>query len=316
MTDTLDEPSETLVLAARVELLDRLAAAGYGFVTPTPSTHRLVAGRRDRARPGNLRDIFGWGLPFIASDLDDDLFRAMRAAQVLDPQAKLFRSRVRVSALDGALHLHSARSASPDAVFLGPDSYRFVRFLDAAVRDSDAPRTILDIGAGAGAGALALARRFPEAQVAATDVNPLALEYLAANAAHARLLVTRCFGAGLEAAPAGAYDLIVANPPYIADPEDRTYRNGGGALGSDLALRWVETGLGRLAPGGRFALYTGSPIVEGRDLLKGELQRLAAARDARLTYEELDPDVFGGALRQPAYHEVERIAAVGAVLSR
>jgi hypothetical protein len=35
-----------------------------------------------------------------------------------------------------------------------------------------------------------------------------------------------------------------------------------------------------------------------------------------MTYEELDPDVFGGMLRRPAYDDVERIAAVGAVIRR
>ena len=69
------------------------------------------------------------------------------------------------------------------------------------------------------------------------------------------------------------------------------------------------------APGGRFLLYTGSAIVAGRDGVREALAALAEARGLGLVYEEIDPDVFGGMLRQDAYRDVERIAAVGAVLT-
>jgi len=300
---------------ALVEILDRLAAEGYGFVTTTPSTHRRVASRLTRARRGDLRDIFGWGRAFEPEDLEPNLLAAMRAAHIVVDDEGLLRSSVRVSSLDGRLHLHSARNDAPDAVFLGPDSYRFVRFLNALMRDDGPCAAILDVGAGAGAGALALAARRPQARVVAGDVNRLALTFLTANAAHARLAVEIVEGPGPQAVN-GMFDLIVANPPYVAGGDRRTYRDGGGPLGADLALDWVEAGLGRLRTGGRFALYTGSPIIEGRDLLRAELERLATGAGASLAYEELDPDVFGGMLSQQAYSQVERIAAVGAVLTR
>ena len=148
----------------------------------------------------------------------------------------------------------------------------------------------------------------------ASDINPVALALTAANAAHSGLRVTCVETSGLDAAP-GVFDLIIANPPYVAGDSGRAYRDGGGRLGGELALSWIEAGLSRLMPGGLFALYTGSPVVEGRHLLRAEIERLAAGASARLTWEELDPDVFGGTLRQPAYAEVERIAAVGVVLS-
>ncbi|MCH4270097.1 MAG: methyltransferase [Brevundimonas sp.] len=300
--------------AALVALLDLLAAAGYDFVSPTPATHRRVASRRERARAANLRDIFGWGRPFDPNDLDPTLLATMSSGGLLVDEGASLRSAVRVSALDGRLHLHSARSDASDAVFLGPDSYRFVRFLTSALCGTQ-PRSILDVGAGAGAGALALAARLPHSRVVAGDVNPFALALLAANAAHARLSIEIVAGSGPGAA-AGEFDLIIANPPYLADGEHRTYRDGGGALGMDLALAWVSVGLHRLRPRGRFVLYTGSPIIEGRDMLRIELERLAAEAGASMTYEEIDPDVFGGMLAHEGYREVERIAAIGAVLSR
>lgn len=312
MTDVLSRPAEA-THAARVALLNGLEAAGYDFISPTPSTHRLVAERAPRARAGDLRDIFGWGRPFAASDLPPDLLGALEAMGGLVGNAESLRSTVRVSRLDGRLHLHSARGGDPHAVFLGPDSYRFVRFLAPLVKQAGLTR-VLDIGAGAGAGALAVAARAPEAEIFASDINPLALAFTAANAAHGGCRVTCVEGSGLDAAP-GVFDLITANPPYVAGDSGRAYRDGGGRLGVDLALSWIEAGLTRLTPGGRFALYTGSPVVEGRHLLRAEIEHLAARASARLTWDELDPDVFGGMLRQPAYAEVERIAAVGVVIS-
>lgn len=301
--------------AALVGLLDRLEEAGYHFVTPTLATHRTVAERRDRAAPGDLRDIFGWSRPFGGDDIPPDLFDLLRSAQAVEPAGDLFRSSLRVSTLDGRLHLHSAPTRAGDAVFLGPDSYRFVRFVAQAAAGDVAPRRVLDIGVGPGAGALALAVRHPDAEVLGTDVNPGALRLLRANADHQRLRVAGLEGPGLEPV-AGRFDLIVANPPYIADPDGRTYRDGGDGLGVELGLSWVEAGVRRLAPGGRMMLYTGSPIRDGHDSVQDRLVALADEDGLDLDYAELDPDVFGGMLRRDAYRDVERIAAVGAVLRR
>lgn len=299
---------------ALVQLLDRLEAAGYDFVTPTPATHALVAARRERARFGSLRDVFGWSLPFSPGDLPPAIFDLLLAGQAAEPTGDdLLRAALRVSRLDGRLHFHSAPGADREAVFLGPDSCRFVRFLRAELERRPAFGRALDIGAGAGAGALMLAARNPTAEVVATDVNPAALRLLEINARHAALPVQAVEGSGLDGA-AGEFDLIVANPPYIAGEGGRIYRDGG-PRGIELGLDWMREAAGRLRPGGRVVLYTGSPISEGRDPVHEALQALAARRGLRLAYEEIDPDVFGGTLRRSAYAEVERIAAVGAVLA-
>lgn len=300
---------------ALVRLLDRLAADRYGFVAPTPSTAAAVAARRERARPDDLRDVLGWSLPFAPGDLPDDVEELLRAGDVLRPDGELLRPGVRVSTVDGRLHLHSARGSEADAVFLGPDSYRFVRLLHETLDRRPGFTRALDIGAGAGVGALALAARAPLAEVAATDVNPRALRLTRINAVHAGQPLRVVEGSGL-AGLTGPFDLVVANPPYIADSDKRTYRDGGEALGTAVALTWTREAVDVLAPGGRMILYTGAPVVEGRDLVRTGLTELAAARGLDLAYEELDPDVFGGTLRRPEYAAVERIAAVGAVLTR
>ena len=297
------------------DLLARLDAAGYDFVMPTLASHGLVARRAPRARPGNLRDVFGWTRAFAPDDLPPGLWDlAMRADVAQAGEDGLWTLAVRVSRIDGRLCLHSARNGGENAVFLGPDSYRFVRLIADVLEDGGAVGRAFDIGTGAGAGALAVAARRPVAHVHAGDVNPEALRLLSVNAGHAGLDVVPVHGRGLEAVD-GDFDLIVANPPYVAGSGGRLYRDGGDGYGSALALDWVRAGVRRLTSGGRFVLYTGAPVVEGVDVVRAALGPLSEEGFA-LDYRELDPDVFGNMLGRPEYADVERIAAVGAVLTR
>jgi hypothetical protein len=88
-------------------------------------------------------------------------------------------------------------------------------------------------------------------------------------------------------------------------------------LGARISIDWARAAIPKLAPGGRLLLYTGSAIVTGgRDRLREALQATAQAAGASLRYREIDPDVFGEELEKPAYREAERIAAVGAVITR
>jgi len=301
--------------AAFVDLLAALEARSYRFITPTPSTRSLVAGRRDTARAGNLRDIFGWSLPFQETDLDAQLLGLLRRADAVRRAPQGLHATVRVSTVEERPHLHSAPGAGSDAVFLGPDSYRFVRFLKAELRERPEFSRALDLGTGAGVGALALKALNPSAEVFGSDPNGQALRLARANGKHAGLEVGWLEGAGLEPAPEGL-DLIIANPPYIADAGGPTYRDGGDRLGAALSLEWARDALRRLDAGGRFVLYTGAAVVDGEDLVLSGLEEIAGQAGATLSYEEIDPDVFGSSLRRSVYREAERIAAVGAVLTR
>ena len=42
----------------------------------------------------------------------------------------------------------------------------------------------------------------------------------------------------------GAFDLIVASPPYLLDDTERVYRHGGGVLGTGLGVRIIRVGAG------------------------------------------------------------------------
>lgn len=297
---------------ALVELLRRLDQRGYDFVTPTPATHRQVTAGRDRAR--SLRDIFGWSLPFPAEAIEPDLLDLLRAADAIEASGDGLRCRYRVSRVGGRLFLHSAYPTDrADSVFLGPDTYRFVRFVTGEVLAPAA--RLIDMGAGSGAGGICAAPMAPNASIVLLDSNPVALRLARINAAAAGIEVETVEADSFDAV-AGELELVIANPPYMADPQGPAYRDGGAMLGAQRSLDWALAAAARLAPGGRMILYTGSAIVDGQDALRSALERELPALACTLRYEEIDPDIFGTQLASPAYRGVERIAAVGAVIQR
>jgi methylase of polypeptide subunit release factors len=294
--------------AALEALLHRLKALAYRFVTVTPATHQRVLAR-DWSGPATLRDIFGWSRRFAEVDLDPALLALLEAGVALERNADGLRSRVRATSLGGDIFLHSAfPTDAPDAVFFGPDTYRFARFLRDEMARLPTPRWIVDMGAGSGAGGISASREAPRARITLLDVNPAALRLARVNAAAAGV------AAEIEQAdrlPHGA-DLVIANPPYMIDSKKRDYRHGGDLLGGAVALDWARHALAALAPGGSMLLYTGAAATGGRLPLVEALHEACAGAGARLDVEEIDPDVFGEELDEPAYRDVERIAAIGA----
>jgi methylase of polypeptide subunit release factors len=303
---------------ALLQLGRRLQADGYRFITPTPLTHQRVNQRDEGQMADSLRDVFGWSRPFEPGLLSADEQRQLQEAQVIDTYEGQLKSRVRWSSLDDLLFVHSAfPTDAADSVFFGPDTYRFAQMIHAHLQQNFAPiHRAVDIGCGAGVGAIVIARARREAQVLALDINPAALRLTAINAALAEVANVEVHASDLLHGVDGEFDLIVANPPYMADPAERAYRHGGGTLGAGLSLRIVEQALNRLAPGGSLLLYTGVAMVDGRDpFLDTVLPRLDEKRFA-WTYREIDPDVFGEELLNPGYQRVDRIAVVALTVTR
>lgn len=91
----------------------------------------------------------------------------------------------------------------------------------AALGQADAGTVIVDLGTGSGALALALKYAFPLARVYATDIDPDALQLARENVEGAG--VTVLAGDLFSALPFGMrgnIDLLVANPPYVADEDE------------------------------------------------------------------------------------------------
>jgi methylase of polypeptide subunit release factors len=169
---------------------------------------------------------------------------------------------------------------------------------------------VVEIGCGSGAAGVFIARERPGADVTLADINQRALDVSAVNAEAAGVTNTRVAYSDILSDLTGAFDYIVSNPPYLADPAHRSYRDGGGLWGADLSLRILQQATERLSAGGCALIYTGAACVAGRDVFKHEAARLLASPHLEWTYEEIDPDVFGEELDTPAYAEVDRIAAV------
>jgi methylase of polypeptide subunit release factors len=292
-------------------LVSFLGAGGYRFVTPTPATHHRINNRAANERAQLLTDVFGWSRPFARSLLPVPLFEALIDGAIIREEPEGWRSSVRASTLQGDIFLHSAfPTLSADAVFFGPDTYRFARAIKSSLCSEPRHlRRALDIGCGTGAGGIVVAKNAVCDEVIMTDINATALQLARLNADAAGIRATTCHS-DLFANVAGEFDLIVANPPYLNDPLQRAYRHGGGELGSDLSIRIAEAARDKLSPGGSLILYTGSPIVGGTDHFLQAIEQSFRGCDLVWSYEEVDPDVFGEELETEAYSCVDRIAAV------
>jgi release factor glutamine methyltransferase len=281
----------------------------YRFTAVTPDTHACVL-RRSEVLATSASDVLGWNRPFVPDALPKRLFELLLSAEACEqlPDGR-FRALLRCASVDELLFFHSAfPTQQRDAVFFGPDSYRFVRALLHAVTDAE---RVVDVGCGSGVGGIVLARsRELGAEPCLTDINPRALELAEINA-ELNGVRARVLRSDLLAAVPDPFDLVIANPPYLADAEGRLYRDGGAGLGCELSVRILAEAAARLTPhGGRLLLYGGAPCVEGQDQLLKALSPVLRDSHARFSYAELDPDIFSSELERPAYRNVERIAAV------
>jgi release factor glutamine methyltransferase len=126
---------------------------------------------------------------------------------------------------------------------------------------------VADLGTGSGAVALALAQERADARVVAVDSSAAALEVAAANA-RALGLERVEFREGSWCAPLGAerFDLIVSNPPYVAegDPHLAALRFEpqqalvAGPDGLDALRAIAAAARGNLRPGGSLLLEHGA----------------------------------------------------------
>ena len=141
------------------------------------------------------------------------------------------------------------------------------------------PARVVDVGTGSGAIAVALAHARPRAQLTAVDLSRPALHIAAANA-HAHGVDVRFVESDLLAAAAGErFDLVVSNPPYIAncealEPQVRQYEPAealfAGPTGLEVYERLIPQAAAVLAPEGWLLLEIGFGQSEKiTSLLKG-----------------------------------------------
>ena len=97
-----------------------------------------------------------------------------------------------------------------------PDTETLVEWALTCVAATSRPH-IADLGTGSGAIALALKHTLPEAQVTAVDASADAIDVASANAKRLGLKIQTHVGCWCKPLVGQSFDLIVSNPPYVAD---------------------------------------------------------------------------------------------------
>ena len=150
-------------------------------------------------------------------------------------------------------------AVSPAVLIPRPETEVLIDLALARLRGLTAPR-ILDLGAGSGIVAIALALECRAASVVAVDLSPAAISVARDNAG--RLAAAVDFRQGDWFAPVAGerFDLIAANPPYVAAGDPHLTRDGlpfepqlaltAGADGLACIRRIVAGAPDHLKPGG------------------------------------------------------------------
>jgi release factor glutamine methyltransferase len=152
---------------------------------------------------------------------------------------------------------------------------------------------IADVGTGSGCLAVALAHELPHAEIIATDISAPALEVARRNAARhtgshrIRFLLSNLLE-GISLSPTAnshpplVFDLIVSNPPYIAQRDapslptevrDHEPRSAlfGGPTGLEIYAPLIEQAGAQLRPGGILVLELGYNCADAvRKMLDAE----------------------------------------------
>ncbi|HET6888047.1 MAG TPA: peptide chain release factor N(5)-glutamine methyltransferase [Candidatus Udaeobacter sp.] len=147
-----------------------------------------------------------------------------------------------------------------------PETELLVELVEARIENRES--RIVDVGTGSGVIAISLAAKFPEAKILAVDISDDALALAQENAAMLNLkdrvqFLKSCLLENVE----GAFDLIVANLPYVStqdrhilsrevlhDPEVALFA---GKRGDELVRELIDQAPTRLHSGGLLALEIG-----------------------------------------------------------
>jgi release factor glutamine methyltransferase len=171
---------------------------------------------------------------------------------------------------------------TPDVLIPRPETEHLVEQAIALAREFPQAR-IVDVGAGSGAIAVALATHLPEARITTIDVCKKALAVARENATRNGVSERVRFFAGDLLEPVGGelFDLVVSNPPYVAEAdrallsvEVREYEPAhalfAGEDGLDVYRRLIPPAHAALAPGGHILLEIGYGQAEGVRALLAE----------------------------------------------
>jgi release factor glutamine methyltransferase len=183
-----------------------------------------AAGVEDAHRDARLLTAHALGLPAQAVLVDGG--RVLDTAQwqaVQDIAARRAR-REPVSRILGSRGFWTLElGLNADTLDPRPDTETLIDAALALIPDRQAPLRVVDFGTGSGCILLSLLAEFPHAQGLGVDIAPQAVEMARQNASTNGLAARAQFTVGHWAQGlSGPFDLIVSNPPYIAEAEMAT----------------------------------------------------------------------------------------------
>ena len=159
--------------------------------------------------------------------------------------------------------------------------------------------TIIDVCTGSGCIAVSIARLRPRARVIATDLSNSSLDVARQNATRHAVCERITWLAGDLLGPLakqgleGRIDVIVSNPPYIAEadwamlqPEVRLFEPRGalvaGPQGTELHERLLQEGVRYLSPGGALIMEIGAGQARA---MRRIVEEIPGYRFHRLVYD-------------------------------
>jgi release factor glutamine methyltransferase len=179
-------------------------------------------------------------------------------------------------------------AVDPRVLIPRPETEQLFEIACEAVED---PSVIVDLCTGSGNLAMALKHAFPSATAYATDISPDAVDLARANATQANLDVTILLGDLFEPLPdhlRGKVDLIVSNPPYLAEAElgdlpidvrdhEPTMALIAGPVGDEVLAKIAEAASEWLRRGGviicEISEFHGPAVAGHFSSLAGEIRR-------------------------------------------
>ena len=150
------------------------------------------------------------------------------------------------------------------------------------IDDSDRIGSVLDLCTGSGCLAILAANQFRHAVIDAADVSEAALEVARINLQEHDLShrINLLLGDLWDSVEGVTYDLIITNPPYVAQAEmaefpgeyahEPAIAHSGGADGLDIVRRIIEGAAAHLNPGGGLICEVGT----GRAILESDYPQL------------------------------------------
>ena len=153
---------------------------------------------------------------WLAAHGDSEL--TVQQAKAFDALTRRRHSGEPVAYLTGRREFHGLDlEITPEVLIPRPETELLVELALIRIGKAD-PVRVLDLGSGSGAVALAIAHLRPAVRVLGVDVSPAAIALARRNAERLQIPNTEFIESDwFERVPRSAFEVIVANPPYVAE---------------------------------------------------------------------------------------------------